>query len=72
MLSPDGYELIMAVDGQVRRSELLEELGNGALLVHLAPLMGAPDIAPMARNTSLMLQAAVYDIEPPKLNPVEK
>src|ERR1041384_829414 len=40
----------------------------GLALVHLAPLIGAPDIAPIARKTSLMLHAAVKDIEPPKLN----
>ena len=44
----------------------------GFVRVQVAPLIGAPAITPMARNTSLMLHAAVYDMEPPKLNPVAK
>ena len=39
--------------------------GAGVMVVQRAPLMGAPAMAATARNLSLMLHAAVYDMEPP-------
>lgn len=38
---------------------------SGACRVQLAPEIGAPAMAAIARNLSLMLHAAVYDMEPP-------
>ena len=37
----------------------------GFVRAQVAPLMGAPAIGAMARNTSLMLHPAVNDMEPP-------